>query len=157
MNDRAVRIITLEPMRVASSYGFGTNPEEQAWLKLAAWAGAKGFLQDRAAHPIFGFNNPNPSPKNPRYGYEFWMKVAPEIEPDGDVRIIEFMGGTYAVTRCEAQGDPGKNMPAAWQNLIQWCKTNNHRFGSHQALENIISGLENPDELVVDLYCPVII
>ena len=157
MDTLAIRIVTLEPMRAASACGFGQNPEEQAWLKLAAWAGPKGFLQDKTAHPVFGFNNPNPSPDNPHYGYEFWLKVGPETQPEGDIRITEFMGGTYAVARSEAHGNPGKNIPDAWKTLAQWCTANNHRFGFHQPLESIISGEDDPEKLILDLYCPIII
>ena len=34
MSELDVRIVKLEPMRVASAHGFGTNPEEQAWDKI---------------------------------------------------------------------------------------------------------------------------
>ena len=156
MSELEVHIVKLEPMRVASAYGFGENPEEQAWKKLDAWAANKGLLTDRAAHPIFGFNNPNPSATNPKYGYEFWMKVDPTTEPSGDIRVVEFTGGTYAVLRCDTQGNPGQTMPAAWQALAGWCKLHNHRFGRHHALERIVSGADNPENLVVDLYCPVV-
>ncbi|NIV39197.1 MAG: hypothetical protein GWN58_60215, partial [Anaerolineae bacterium] len=43
MSDQEVRIVQLEPMRVASAHGFGTNPEEQAWDKILAFAEAKGI------------------------------------------------------------------------------------------------------------------
>ncbi len=33
MNELEVRIVRLEPMRVASAQGFGQNPEEIAWSK----------------------------------------------------------------------------------------------------------------------------
>jgi hypothetical protein len=74
MNNLNAQIVKLEPMRMASAYGFGENPEEQAWQKLAGWAKPRGFLDDKTAHPVFGFNNPNPKPENPKYGYEFWIK-----------------------------------------------------------------------------------
>jgi hypothetical protein len=42
MSELEIRIVELEPMRVASVYGFGESPELQAWEKLIAWAGPKG-------------------------------------------------------------------------------------------------------------------
>ncbi len=155
MSELNVQIVTLNPMRVASAYGFGTNPEEQAWQKLAIWAKPLGFLDDKIKHPIFGFNNPNPSPGIPKYGYEFWMKVDSETIPEGEIRVVEFMGGSYAVLQCEAQGNPEK-IPAAWQSLTAWCKSHNYRFGQHQALEKIISSPDDPVGLVLELYCPII-
>jgi effector-binding domain-containing protein len=156
MNQLDVQIVTLKPMRMASAYGFGDSPEEQAWQRISAWAAPRGFLDDKSGHPVFGFNNPNPSAASAGYGYEVWMKVDADVEPSGDIRIIEFMGGTYAVTRCRAAGDPQKNIPAAWKALAAWCKTNQHRFGHHQPLESVVSGQDNPAELVLDLYCPIV-
>ena len=83
MSTTDVQIVRLEPMRVASTYGFGEHPEDQAWQILAEWAKPKGLLDDIDAHPIFGFNNPYPTPDNPKYGYEFWIKVGPAVEPEG--------------------------------------------------------------------------
>ena len=148
-------ILRLKPMRVASTYGYGANPEEQAWQKLVQWATPKGLLEDMAAHPIFGFNNPYPTPDNPRYGYEFWIKVSPDIEPEGDVRVGEFLGGIYAVTRCEAQGHPEKNIPSGWQALADWCRNNNHPLGYHHALEKFLTSPGDPSNLVMDLCCPI--
>ena len=101
MNELAVRIVKLEPLHVASFHGFGPSPEHLAAQKLAAWAGPRGYLADLAQHRIFGFNNPNPSPGSPNYGYEFWMVVGAEVEAAGDMRILDFPGGLYAVTRCQ--------------------------------------------------------
>ena len=143
-------------MRVASVYAFGTNPEGEAWKKLVAWAKPKGLLNNIDEHPIFGFNNPNPVSEDSKYGYELWIKVTPEIEPEGETRIIEFLGGLYAVARCEALGEPYKNIPSTWQSLADWCKENNHKLGYHHALERFITSGDKPDNLVLDLYCPII-
>ncbi len=156
MDTLNVQIIKLKPMRMASAYGFGDNPEDQAWQRIYAWAKPQGLLEDVAAHPMYGFNNPNPSPASTHYGYEIWMKVEPSVEPTGDIRIVEFTGGAYATMRCFAQGDPAKNIPAAWKALADWCKSNNLRFGHHQPLESVVSGRDNPAELVLDLFCPIV-
>lgn len=156
MKDFEVQIVKLKPMLVASTYAFSKNPEVEAWEKLVAWAQPKGLLDDIDAHPIFGFNNPNPSTDNSKYGYEFWIKVGTNIEPEGDVRINEFYGGLYAVTRCETQGELYNTIPASWRQLIEWCKTSKYKFGYHQSLEKHIAGANNPDELTLDLYCPIV-
>ncbi|NIW49114.1 MAG: MerR family transcriptional regulator, partial [Gammaproteobacteria bacterium] len=68
MSELPVRIVKLEPMTIASTYGFGEQPEIEAWEKLLSWAREIGLsLKD---HRFFGFNNPNPSPGSPNYGYE---------------------------------------------------------------------------------------
>ena len=46
MSDLEVRIIKLEPMRLASFWGFGESPETIAWEKLISWAKPKGLLEN---------------------------------------------------------------------------------------------------------------
>lgn len=156
MNATDVQITRLEPMRVASSYGFGAHPEEQAWQMLCEWAKPLGFLDDLEAHPIFGFNNPYPTPDNPKYGYELWIKVGPGVEPAGPVRIEEFFGGTYAVMKCEVKGHPEKTVPECWQGLAQWCRENSRALGRHHALERFLTSPDDLDTLVLSLYCPIV-
>ena len=155
MDRLAVHIVRMDPMRVASTYGFGDSPEQEAWKRMQVWASARGFLNDAEAHPLFGFNNPYPTPEHPRYGYEFWLKVDPGVEPEGDVRIGEFFGGLYAVTRCEARGHPETAIPSAWQALVDWCRENDHPRGTHFALERFISTPDDAANLIMDLYCPI--
>ena len=50
MSEIEVRIIKLEPMRVACTYGFGEQPELQAWSKMLAWA--KSALQDHSGRRV---------------------------------------------------------------------------------------------------------
>ncbi len=155
MKIQKVDIVSLKPMRVASAYGFGTNPEELAWQKLVKWASAKGFFGDFVAHPVFGFNNPYPTPDHPRYGYEIWMKVGPEVEPEGEIRIGEFFGGKYAVTSCRVEGHP-ERIPEAWQSLATWCKDNKHQPGLQHALERFLSSPDDLSDFVLELYCPIL-
>ncbi|RPH36774.1 AraC family transcriptional regulator [bacterium] len=154
MDNLAVQLIRLEPMRVATAYGFGENPEELAWQALVAWASPKCLLDDLEAHPIFGLNNPYPGPDSPKYGYEFWLKVGPEVEPEGYIRVEEFFGGLYAVTRCEVKGHP-EVIPETWQKLAQWCGENRHPLGHHPALERFLSSPGDLEDLVLNLCCPI--
>ena len=93
MSDLDVRIVKLEPVRVASFHGFGESPEDEAWNKLVAWAKPKGLLHDPQHHRIYGFNNPNPSPGSPNYGYEFWMAVGPRCKRKGTWRSRTLRAG----------------------------------------------------------------
>ncbi len=154
MSEFQVRIVRLEPTRVASVHGFGTSPEDQAWEKLAAWAKPKGF--DLKGHRIFGFNNPNPTPASPNYGYEFWMTVGPEVQPEGEVEIKDFPGGLYAVTRCEVKNAPGDTIPACWSQFVLWRENSPYQMGTHQWLEEHIgqdTSLDSNWDL--DLYMPI--
>ena len=73
MDDFEVKIIKLPPMRVACVNGFGDGPEGIAFDKMKAWAQAHNLLE--RSHRLFGYNNPDPSPGSPTYGYDVWLTV----------------------------------------------------------------------------------
>lgn len=156
MQDLQVRIVELPPLRVISLHGFGSEPETQAWNKLIDWAKAKGLWGDGQPRRFFGFNNPDPSPASPNYGYEVWMTVAEDVQPDGEASLVEFPGGLYAVLNCPVH-DPWQDIPATWQNLVQWLEHSPYRHASHQWLEehldphNVVAGAG----FTLDLYLPI--
>ena len=106
MSSLIVRIEQLEPMRVASVRAFSTAPERDAWERLQVWAEGQGLLEDPQAHPLFGFNNPSPARPGGPYGYEYWIRIGPEVTTPGGVEAKDFPGGLYAVTTCKLLGDP---------------------------------------------------
>lgn len=151
MSENKVRIITLEPMRVASAHGFGTEPEGIAWDKTLAFVEEKG-LKDVEDTRYFGFNNPNPSTGSPNYGYEQWVTIAPDVEATTDVEIKDFPGGLYAVVRCEGVENIGK----AWQQLTGWAENSSYKRSHHQWLEEVLTPPPTPEsEFVLDLYMPI--
>lgn len=152
MSNADVRIVKLEPMRVAAALGFGTNPEPQAWQKLLAWMKGQG-IDNLKAHRFFGFNNPNPSPGSPNYGYEQWITVGPDAAGDENATVKEVPGGLYAVMRC--QGVPN---PQAWGELVMWRDGSAYRPANHQWLEECLTPEMPADESlwVFDLYLPVV-
>lgn len=155
MSKLPVRIIKLDPMRVASVHGFGQQPESEAWQKLVAWAKPQGLLDAPEKHRIFGFNNPSPAPGSPNYGYEFWMMVEADVRPEGEVEVKTFLGGLYAVTRCEVRNAPGDSIPATWKQLVRWCEGSQYRSARHQWLEEHLSSPDAPEGFVLDLYLPI--
>jgi DNA gyrase inhibitor GyrI len=156
MSDLDVRIVELKPMRVASLYGYGSEPETIAWEKLVAYAQPKGYLDDHDNHRIFGFNNPDPSVGTPNYGYEVWIEVGPEVEPEEDVRIVNFHGGHYAVTRCEVRGGNYEVIGSTWKKLVAWREDSEYKCGNYQWVEETIreEGLEEGD-FTLDLFLPI--
>ena len=155
MSELDVRVIRLEPMRVASVQAFGASPEADAWEKLMAWAGSRGLFDGPEQHRIFGFNNPDPSPGSPNYGYEFWITVDASVESGGEATVKEFSGGLYAVTRCEGVDAIGPS----WKQLGIWREDSKYRDGTHQWLEEHIGPpvgtLQDMDELLMDFYYPI--
>lgn len=158
MSELDVRIVKLEPLRVASAHAYSGSPEQDAMEKLMAWAKPKGLLDDPEKHRVFGFNNPDPSPGSPNYGYEFWITVDstvdPGVEPEGEIKIKEFPGGLYAVTRCEVKAT-WEDIPGTWKRLVAWRENSKYLGANHQWLEEHLGPLESSEEFVLDLYLPI--
>jgi DNA gyrase inhibitor GyrI len=151
MSENNVRIVSLEPIHVAAAHGFGPEPENIAWEKIRAFVEEKG-LRNVEGTRYFGFNNPNPSPGSPNYGYEQWVTIAADVEANDDVEIKDFAGGLYAVLRCKGI----ENIGNAWQQLVAWLEQSHYRRGSHQWLEEGLTPPPTPfDEIVLDLYMPI--
>lgn len=133
MKEIDVKIVKLEPMRMISIYEFGEQPEELAWEKFKAWIQKNGFKIDPKKNRIFGFNNPCPTMGSTKYGYEFWMAVGPDIEPDDDARIVDFSGGLYAVA--DMNLNSCEEIPEYWEAINIWFETSKYNLGQAQWLE----------------------
>jgi DNA gyrase inhibitor GyrI len=156
-----VSVARLEPMHVASTRTISATPEREAWEKMQAWAEPKGLLEDIEKHPVFGFNNPDPSPDRKEYGYEFWIRVEPDFEPEGEIEIKEFKGGLYAVTTCklkeeiESEFFQKAGYLESWKRIVDWVKSSKYKFGKHQSLEKAHDPMASDEGLILDLYCPI--
>lgn len=149
-----VRIVHLEPQHVAAAYGFGASPEPLAWDQIIAFVRAKGLDQEGKSPRYFGFNNPNPAPGSPNYGYEQWVTVDAGVEGTPDVKIKDFAGGLFAVTRTSL-----RTITDDWQRLVLWCEASPYRIASDRCLEECLTPPGSSDEItedmVLDLYLPV--
>ncbi|NIM49048.1 MAG: hypothetical protein GTO22_07285 [Gemmatimonadales bacterium] len=150
-----VHIVDLPPMRVATTRALGNSPEDEAWEKLRAWAEPRGLLDDLQRHPVYGYNNPPPVPGRPDYGYEFWIKVDPDAEPEGDVELKDFGGGRYAVTSCRLHGDPEGSVPEVWQKLLGWVESSGHTWRHTHELEGLLNPEAPHEQILLDLYLPI--
>lgn len=124
-----VQIVQLPPMRVASALGYGPSPEALAWATLLKWSREAGL--DLAAQRFFGFNNPDPAPGSPNYGYEQWVTMGPQAQPGGAVALKDFSGGWYAMAACLGP----QTIPQTWKALLVWLETSSYRMGAQQCLE----------------------
>ncbi|MFX1565124.1 MAG: effector binding domain-containing protein [Promethearchaeota archaeon] len=163
IEDLFVQVVELEPMRVASARAFSASPEVDAWEKMRAWAAPQGLLDDYNKHPVFGFNNPNPSPGQEEYGYEFWIRMGAHFKGEDEIEAKDYEGGLFAVTTCkpweELQSDFGKKHGylESWKKLVDWVilseKYENDE--SRQCLEKPHDQDVPFEELVLDLYQPI--
>ena len=150
-----IRIVTLPPLRVVCVNGFGAAPEGQAFEKMQAWAKQHGL--PGGSYRLFGYNNPDPAPGSPNYGYDVWLTVPDEVKADGDARLIDFPGGLYAVLRVHVEA-PGDDIPAAWQRLVRWMETGKYHHGRHHWLEEHVGPLDEmggDQPFTLDLHLPI--
>jgi DNA gyrase inhibitor GyrI len=143
-----VRIERLEPMKVARFQAIGESPEAPAFEKLKEWAEANGLFGKPQEHPVFGFNNPTPADDRKEYGYEFWIRIPPELEAKADVK--EFPGGRYAVVT-----HPGIPNPKVWLSLWNWVKASEYTWRRTHELEKPHDPWAAPTDLVFDLFLPI--
>lgn len=149
-------------MKVASVRAESASPEQDAWEKLRAWAEPEGLLDDSERHPIYGFNNPDPTPDRAEYGYELWIRVDPNAEPRGEIELKDAPGGLYAVSRCRLGEEIASEFfrkhgyLESWKNLYGWVKGNETLiFANRQWLEKVVNPGASEGELQLDLHCPV--
>jgi DNA gyrase inhibitor GyrI len=149
-----VRIVDLPPMRVASSLGFGREPEDQAWKQLLRFAATAGIDPKQKGFQAYGFNNPNPTPGSENYGYEIWLPVDPDVEAAPSIQIKQVPGGKYAVVRCTGLSNIGR----IWAELVAWFEDSPYTCPPnwYQCLEALQNPLEpDPEKYVFDLYLPI--
>jgi DNA gyrase inhibitor GyrI len=156
VTNQNIQIIQLGPMRVAIISAYGVSPEKEAWRKLIAHADLKKLIKNRNEHSVFGFSNSRPSPANSEFAYVFWVKVGLGFEPEKPLRIIDFSGGPYAVTRCLIQDADYQKRWKEWKALNDWCKNQRIGAGHHQTLEKYIRMDDEFENLILDLYYPII-
>ena len=153
MDQIEVRIVRLEPLRVAASYGFGAGPEELAWQQIIKFYQESGVDQDGAQHRFFGFNNPSPSAGSPNYGYEQWVTVAEDTAASGEIKMKNFPGGLYAVTRTTL-----RTITEDWHKLFLWREASHYLAANHQWLEECLTpplDAAITEDMQLDLYIPI--
>ena len=157
MSNLKVNIVTLPPMRVICFNGFGPSPEGLAFDKARAWLKTNGMWEDGKERRFFGYNNPDPSPGSPNYGYDVWVTVDEGVQASGDGRIIDFPGGMYAVTRVDA-GPQGQGIYETWQALAAWVEHSKYKaeYCSRPCLEESPDPFKgDPNGFAIELYEPI--
>ncbi|MCW4026010.1 MAG: GyrI-like domain-containing protein [Candidatus Bathyarchaeota archaeon] len=126
-----VRVERLETMRAAYTHVLSDNPEKDAGKKIMEWAKPKGLLEKDSGARLFGRNTyptDNPEP----HGYEFYLTVGPDIEPEGDIEIKEIPDGLYATLRFKDLNNIGE----AWRYLWKWIKESKYEHTGWQKGEH---------------------
>ncbi len=155
-----VRLERLETMRAAYTHVLSDTPEEDAGKKIMEWAKPKGLLQKGVGARLFG-RNTHPTDNPEPHGYEFFLTVGPDVEPEGDIEVREIPGGLYAVLRFKNLDNIGK----AWKHLWNWIKESEHEhIGWKKGEHGWVNGFEEhlnwfecyqfkpPSEWIFDLW-----
>ncbi len=150
-----VRIVRLEPMRVARFRSVGKEPEHMSTGYLKRWLMDRRIRNPRDVR-IFGFDvevSPAEQKQGLR-GYEVWATVPAGVRAGEGVRIRTVPGGVYAVVRVDdALVDPHVRIPAGWHRLWSWVKaSHDYRLSDGLCLEEHVQGRGS---MHLDLYLPV--
>jgi len=154
MPELEVRTCELGPMVVVSALGFGTEPETEAWNLIRQFLERQGMKAESGDRRFFGFNNPNPSPGSPNYGYEQWMTVDPDVAVEAPLTRKEIPGRRYVVTRFTGL----QNITDTWRAFVAWFEDSGLQPGAgcDECLEELRNPMEaSPDRWEFDLYLPV--
>jgi effector-binding domain-containing protein len=166
MDKFQVKIIELEAMRVAVAHGYGESPEIEAWQKILDFLKRTGKIDQLESCRFFGYNNPNPSPGSPNYGYDQWVTITDDIEASEDIRILDFPGGLYAVTSFQGLSNIGDT----WGRLVEWHEDSPYKKppNYYQCLEEVINpqvfitpqgefndSPESMEAVIFKLYLPI--
>lgn len=153
LNDSEVRIVKLDPLRVLRSHGFGPSPEGIAWQKLQDYA-SRHQLADWTRRRFFGFNNPDPSPGSPNYGYEQWMTIDADTAVEQPLTRKHVPARRYAVTRFKGI----ENITDTWRRFVAWFEESGLRPGPgwNECLEELLTPItQPPEDWEFDLYLPL--
>ena len=138
MKEMEVRVERLEAMRTAHTHVLSDTPEEDAGKKIMEWAEPKGLLEKGSGARLFGRNTyptDNPEP----HGYEFFLTVGPDIEPEGEIEIRGISGGLYAVLRFKDLNHIGE----AWSYLWKWIEESEYEhIGWQKGEHGWVNGFE---------------
>lgn len=146
-----VRIVELPRLRVVGALGFGPSPEEEAWKLIERFGRRHGLDLWSGEHRFFGFNNPDPSPGSPNYGYEQWMTVGPDVTVEPPYEIKHVPDGRYAVVSCTGI----EQITATWAQLVTWFEENGRPLplDRDRCLEELLTPIAQPPETWrFDLY-----
>jgi len=152
LQDDQVRIIKLKPQKVAWYRTDGPEPEMKAWKVMLEWIRKNG-IDNIPTTRYFGFNNPNPSPETPDYGYEVWITVSDEIKKGEGIGIKSYSGGLFAVINTDIT-----KITENWEKLSNWVKGSKYSIGEWQWLEEHLIADESSweiENLQIDLYFPI--
>jgi DNA gyrase inhibitor GyrI len=124
---------------------------------MREWARSNGLMKESGGARLFG-RNTYPTDKPEPHGYEFYLTIGPDLEPEGDIEATEIPGGLYAVLRFKNLNRIGE----AWEELWKWIKESRYEHvGWKKGEHGWVNGYEEhlnwyegkpPTEWIFDLW-----
>ena len=149
MSSSDIRVVQLEPLRLATLVGTGLTPELNGWQMLLRWAQEHGCLDAKPAPRFFGYDVWR---AKDAHDYRVLMTVSENCCRDSQIDVITLPGGIYAVHRVHGT----RSIPGAWQQLDDWLNDSSYQLGQHQWLEEHIRFIDLPEQdFLLDLYLPL--
>lgn len=151
-----VTIERRKPLRVAYARATGpyTQSSTEAWNKLMALGGPKGLFRPGARY--FGVGHDDPSTTAPELiRYDACVSVGPEVEPEGELGVMELPGGDYAVARHKG---PYEEMEKSYMWLYGvWLPQSGREPAPGPGYEEYLNSPENtpPQELLTEISLPL--
>jgi AraC family transcriptional regulator len=151
-----VRIERIAPMRVAFLRHVGPyNEVGTAWMKLMSWAGMRGLF---GAHTrAIGVLHDDPDITAPeRLRYDAAVTIVSDLKPEGDIGVMDLMGGEYAITRHRG---PYDQISSTYARLCgEWLPESGRELASAPALEIYLNNpqMAKPEDLLTDACLPLV-
>ncbi|ACZ31792.1 transcriptional regulator, MerR family [Xylanimonas cellulosilytica DSM 15894] len=111
-----VRLVQLPALTVAAYRAVSAQPEDDCSRVMNPFV-VGNRLDEQPGFRFFGFNNPDPSPNEPTYGYEMWVTIPDGFEVPEPLRGRRFDGGLYASTSTQLP-----EIGERWQALVRWVR-----------------------------------
>jgi DNA gyrase inhibitor GyrI len=149
-----IRIVTLEPMRVARYCVVSSSPEQESRAFIERWAAQQG-VADPARRRSFGSDvrvSPEQQAAGMR-GYERMIPVTEAAQPSEGVSVGPFTGGRYAALHLARPFDDPATISEGWDELIEWVRR--HRKYTNDGWDGLEEYLEGPDGPVLELLLPI--
>lgn len=153
MDDVIIR--DLSPLRVAALAHRGPYITiGTSFDRLAAWAGPRGLMGPDARYFGVYYDDPDSVPAD-RLRSDACITVGPEVEGDGEVRIIEIAGGPHAVLRHQG---PYAELEAAYNSLYRgWLPASGREPADRPCFEEYLNDCKTlpPAEWLTDICLPL--
>lgn len=153
--DMDIEFKQLEPVRVAYLRHIGPYEECGAvWERFCAWAGPKGIFTPETAFYGLCHDDPKITPPD-KIRMDACITVADSFEPEGEVGVMDILGGEFAVTLHKG---PYEGLAETYETLLGMALPQSGReYGEGPSVERYLNSPTDtpPEELRTEIHIPL--